>query len=110
MKILTIREVRIYLQNLASILYKKEYFGLEDSAKKYVVDLFNDIKTNLPKKTHRPAPAYFDKYGKGMYYARFKKNNNTTWYVFFRVYRRKDEDIYQIRYIGNNHTIAQYLQ
>jgi hypothetical protein len=40
-----------------------------------------------------------------MSYAVFKKNNNTSWYVFFNY----EDDIYYVRYIGNNHTCAQYL-
>ena len=64
---------------------------------------------NLPVKLHRPAPDYFNKYGKNMEYAVFKKNKHTQWYVFFRVYQKDGEIIYQVRYIGNNHTIAQYL-
>ena len=44
-----------------------------------------------------------------MYYTIFKKSKNTQWYVFFRVYKEKGEVIYQVRYISNNHVIAQYL-
>ena len=39
----------------------------------------------------------------------FKKNKNTQWYAFFRIYEERGELIYQIRYIANNHTVAQYL-
>jgi len=109
MKVLAIPEVRIYLQNLALILYEKEYFGFEDSARKYVIDLFEDIKANLPTLPSKPAPTYFDKYGKNMEYAVFRKNKHTHWYVFFRVYWENGEEIYQVRYIANNHIIAQYL-
>jgi len=109
MKVLVIPEVRIYLQNLASILYEKEYFGFEDSAKRYVIDLFEDVKTHLPTFPSKPAPAYFDKYGKDLYYAVFRKNKRTSWYVFFTKYKENGEAIYLIRYIANNHVIAQYL-
>ena len=109
MKVVVIPEVRIYLNNLGCILYEKEYFGFEESAKNYVIELFNDIKTNLPTKQHKPAPNYFDRYGKDMEYAVFRKNKRTQWYVFFRVYIENREEIYQVRYMANNHTIAKYL-
>ena len=109
MKVVAIAEVRIYLQNLAVILYEKEYFGFEDSARKYVIELFEDIKTTLPILPSKPAPKYFEKYGKNMEYTVFRKSKHTQWYVFFRVYKKNGEDIYQVRYIANNHTIAQYL-
>jgi len=109
MKIIALPEVEQYLEDLKIILFEKEYFGFEESAQKYVDDLFFDIKTNLPNKLKRPAPSYFDRYGKKMYYAAFKKNKRTSWYTFFRIYEVNGEQIYQIRYIANNHTIAQYL-
>ena len=109
MKVLFIRKVREYLKRLIQILYNKEYFGFEETAKKYVSDLIFDITTNLPTHQHKPAPKYFDKYGKGMYYAVFRKSKNTQWYVFFTPYKEKGETIFLIRYIANNHVIAQYL-
>lgn len=69
----------------------KQYFGFEDSAKAYVKELVNDIFENLPQKQHRPAPSYFDKYGKGMYYTAFTKNKHTTWYAFFTKYEEGEE-------------------
>jgi hypothetical protein len=109
MKVVVTPKVYEYLENLVIILYENEYFGHKDSARKYVDDLYEDIKTNLPKCLHKPAPTYFDKYGKNMEYAVFKRNKQTHWYVFFRTFQKNGEEIYQIRYIGNNHTIAQYL-
>ncbi|GHU59759.1 hypothetical protein FACS189411_16920 [Bacteroidia bacterium] len=75
----------------------------------YVEELFNDINTLLPVKPKRPAPEYFNIYGKDLYYATFKKNKHTQWYVFFNVYEKKEETIYLVRYISNNHVISQYL-
>ena len=109
MKIVAIPKVQQYLESLKKILFEDEYFGFEDTAQKYVDDLFEDIKTNLPTHQHKPAPKYFDKYGKGMYYAVFRKSKNTQWYVFFIPYKEKGETIFLIRYIANNHVIAQYL-
>ena len=109
MKVIVTPEVYEYLENLVVILYENEYFGFEDSAKKYVDDLYNDIIYSLSFCAKKRAPKYFDKYGKGMYYTNLKKNKNTHWYVFFKQYRNNGEDICQIRYIANNHTVAQYL-
>lgn len=109
MNVIFLQEVRKYFDNLIPVLYEREYFGFKETAKKYVDDLFDDIETNLSTSLHKPAPIYFDRYGKNMEYAVFKKNKRTQWYVFFRVYRKNDEKIYQVRYIGNNHAIAQYF-
>lgn len=108
MKVIALPEVREYLMELINILYEKEYFGFEENAQKYVEELFLDIKTNLPQKLKKPAPPYFDRYGKKMLYSTFRKNKNTQWYVFFNVYQ-KDEITFVIRYISNNHVIAKYL-
>jgi len=109
MSVIFLPEIRQYFNNLIPVLYEKEYFGFKETAKKYVDDLFEDIETNLPTCLHKAAPKYFDKYGKNMKYAVFKKNKRTRWYVFFKVFMNNGEKIYQVRYIGNNHTIAQYL-
>ena len=109
MKVLTTQGVKAYLNDLVTILYEKEYFGFRESAREYVIELTADIKANLPTRLHKPAPPHFNKYGKGMYYATFKKNKQTAWYAFFSKYNDKGETIYLIRYIANNHTVAQYL-
>ena len=98
-----------YIERLVPILYENEYFSYEDDARKYVKDLYDDIQKTLPTRPHKPAPKYFDKYGLNMYYAGFQKNKHTTWYVFFTKYRENEEIIYLIRYIANNHSVAQHL-
>ena len=109
MKVIVIPEVYDFLENLVIVLYEKEYFGFEAAARKYVDELYEDITKNLPMSLKKRAPVYFDKYGEGMYYAAFKKNNNTSWYAFFRIYKKNGERIYQVRYIANNHSVAQHL-
>lgn len=109
MKILFLPEVEEYLFELVEILYEKEYFGFEESALNYVIDLEKIIRTDLPTKLKRPAPTHFDKYGKKMLYAVFKKNTTTQWYVFFNIYQEKNEITFLVRYISNNHMIAQFL-
>jgi hypothetical protein len=109
MNVIILSGVLKYLENLVIILYKKEYFGFLETSRSYVKELLVDIKTNLPAKLHKPAPKYFDKYGKGMKYAVFRKNKRTNWYAFFKTYRKDGETYYVVRYIANNHIIAQYL-
>ena len=109
MKVLAIPEVTSYIESLVPILYEKGYFSFKETAQKYVKDLYDDIRTNLPRYVHKSAPPYFDKYGKGMYYAAFRKNRQTVWYAFFTKYLDNGETIYLIRYLNNNHLIAKYL-
>ena len=109
MKVVALRSVIKYLNNLVLILHREEYFGFKESAKKYVDELLDDITANLATHLRKPAPKYFDKYGKDMYYAVFRKSKHTQWYVFFKTDWEKGEEIYKIRYISNNHVIAQYL-
>ena len=110
-QITTTKGVRKYLYDLIQILYEKNYFGFKENAKEYVKDLFTDIEQNLPKKIRKPAPEHFDKYGYNMYYASFKKNQQTTWYVFFTINYddAANTQTFVIKYISNNHMIAKYL-
>jgi hypothetical protein len=113
MKVLFLPEVREYFRELAGILYQKGYFGLEEAAIEYARGLFNDISSKLPNKIKKPAPAHFNRYGENMYYAVFKKNQRTRWYVFFNIYTniytKNGETIYLVRYMNNNHVTAQHL-
>jgi len=102
-------EVVDFFEELAWILYEEGYLGNYEFSRKYVDELTDDIKTSLPKRLHKPAPKHFDKYGKNMKYAGFKKNERTMWYVFFKTYKKNNETIYLVRYIANNHVIAQHL-
>jgi len=109
MNVIFLPEVRRYFNDLIPILYEKGYFVFKETAKKYVDDLFSNIEKDLPLCLHKPAPTYFDKYGKNMKFTWFRKNKNTTWYVFFETYKANGQTIYLVRYVANNHTIAQYL-
>lgn len=109
MKVLFLPEVRQYFKELQDILFEKEYFSFEDSAVLYVRSLILDIEKSLPLRMNKIAPPYFNRYGKGMRYSIFPKNRNTQWYVFFNKYKMNGEVIYLVRYISNNHVIAQYL-
>lgn len=105
MKIVFDSEVEEYLSLLVNILYDEEYFGFKEKAYQYVDDLIDDIEYNIENKLAKPAPPYFNRYGRNLSYAIFKKNKRTQWYVFFN----KEDDIYYIRYISNNHVMTQCL-
>lgn len=108
-KVVFYPEVRQYYKSLIPILYEKGYFLYEENAQKYVKELIADIIKTLPIRNHRPAPKHFERYGKEMFYASFRKSKHTTWYAFFTKYEDNGEIIYLIRYISNNHVVAQYL-
>jgi hypothetical protein len=109
MNVLFTPEIYEYFDELEDILYDRGYYSFKAKAKQYVEDLINDIATNLPNKRPRPAPKYYDKYEKGMYFVSFVKNRNTHWYAFFTKHDKNGETIYLVHYIGNNHTEAHHL-
>ena len=110
-QVLALPEVRSYFAELMQILYDEGYFSFEENAIEYVTDLFADIEQNLPTKSRKPAPAYFDKYGKNLYYASFKTSRHTQWYVFFTVHTdvSSDTQTFLIKYVSNNHMVSQHL-
>ena len=109
MNVLFLPEVQKYYDKLEQILYEKGYFSFLDSSKKYVKELIDDIETTLPIRLHKPAPKYFEKYGKDLHYATFNKSNRTTWYAFFTKHRQDEDIIYLVRYLSNNHVTGQFL-
>ena len=109
MNVLFAKEVRDYLRDLEEILLEKEYFSFPESAFMYVQELIFDIQETLPLRPKHNAPAYFDRYGKEMYYCTFPKNKHTTWYVFFSIYQTDTERVFLIKYISNNHVTGQFL-
>lgn len=106
MKIIFAPSVREYLKEVSEILYENEYFGFEEDAIEYIDTLTLDIYETISHRVRKHAPSYFSRYGKGLYYSVFKKNDNTQWYVFFNY----EDDVFYIRYIGNNHTCSQYIR
>lgn len=97
--------VENYLGELIEILYNQNYFGFKENAYKYVDSLIDEITLNIDILPKKNAPIYFNRYGEGMRYITIRKNKQTHWYVFFHY----EDDIYYVRYIANNHNIAQYL-
>jgi hypothetical protein len=108
-KIIYLKAIRIYFDRLIPKLHDLGYFCFAETAKKYVSEIFEEIEIQIPIQRHRPAPKHFDKYGKEMKYVVIRKNKNTHWYVFFEITQKGNEIIYKVRYISNNHAIAQYL-
>jgi hypothetical protein len=110
MNVYTTLEVKQYLNDLVTILFEKGYFSFEEYAHSYVDELLDDILTNLPTRQHKQVPERYARYGDNLHYASFIKNKRTTWYAFFTKYQSENSEIiYLIRYIGNNHTEAQFL-
>ncbi len=109
MNVIILPEVLSYLENLVFILFEKGYFSFLETSMRYIDNLIDDIEMTLPVHLHKSAPEYFDKYGENMKYVGFRKNKHTTWYIFFETYEENEKIYYLVRYIANNHTIAQYL-
>ncbi len=109
MRVVILPEVVDYLLELTDILYEEEYFGFEETAIKYTDELFDAIQNELPYRSPKRAPDYFNKFGDKMYYIIFKRSKNTAWYAFFNIFRHNGEIIYFVRYVSNNHMIARYL-
>lgn len=110
-QVLALPEVRSYFSELMQILYNEGYFSFEASAIEYVTDLFTDIEQNLPTKARKPAPVYFERYGKNLYYACFMKSKRTQWYVFFTIHTDSfsDTQTFLIKYVSNNHMVSQHF-
>ena len=104
------RETYDSLEELVAVLFQKEYFSWLNTSEQYVRELVDDIQSSLPKRPHKRAPERFARYGEDLHYASFVKNKRTTWYAFFTKYENESKDtIYLVRYIANNHTVAQHL-
>lgn len=110
-KVIALPEVRLYLTDLIRILIEEKYFSFEDNAIGYVTDLVTEIEKDLPLKVRKPAPEYFLRYGEELFYSSFRKNRETIWYVFYTIHYDEilDTETFLIRYISNNHVIAQHL-
>ena len=109
MKVLFLPEVVDQFLELADILYEKGYMGFKDTALEYSEQLFRDIQTNLPIKMGKGASAYFERFGKDIFYSAFPRNKHTIWYVFYSVHIVEGETVYLVRHLTNNHVIAHRL-
>lgn len=105
MRVVFAPEVEEDLYGLIEVLVDKGYLGTYFFAISYVEDLIADIQQNIHSKLKKKAPAFFERYGKDMYYITYQRNRNTTWYIFFS----EIEDVYFVKYITNNHVSGQYI-
>ena len=68
MIVIFLPKVRKHFESLVPILYENGYFGFQKTAQRYVDGLFDEITEKLPTRLHKPAPKYFDRYGKNMFH------------------------------------------
>jgi len=95
------RDVTLYLADLVRILVYSGYFQFYENALKYVQGIRDEIISTIHFQPKKPAPPYFSRYGKNLYYITCGRNR-TTWYVFFTIHGEYG-DYYLIRHITNNH-------
>lgn len=105
MRVVFAPEVEEDLYELIEVLVDKGYLGTYLFAFSYVEDLITYIQQNIHSKLKKKAPTFFERYGKDMYYITYKRNSNTTWYVFFSIVK----DVYFVKYITNNHVSGSYI-
>jgi len=99
------KTVILFLEDLVEVLINKEYFSFYDTSEEYMWDLLQYVKNNIHTFPHKPAPPYFSKYGKNLFYIPYHRNKNTTWYILFE----KTSHHFLIRHITNNHVVGQYF-
>ena len=76
MRVVFAPEVEEDLYGLIKILVEKEYLGTYPFAISYVEELIADIQQNIHSKFKKKAPAFFERYGKDMYYITYQRNSN----------------------------------
>jgi hypothetical protein len=80
---------------LVRALIRKGYFASETAAFAYADAISNFIQTISKQTIHKTKDTSF-----GQYYATYKANRHTSWYVLFDM----SNDRYIIRNLINNHT------
>jgi len=100
------KEVLIFFDELFDILIDKEYFSYYESSAKYLEELIEFIENNIEIFPPKPAPDNFLRFGNNLEYIAYKRNQQTTWYIFFE----KGVDFYFIKQITNNHYSGKYLK
>jgi len=74
-------EAEEYLNDLAFVLFQKDYFGFLESSFDYVDDIVDFIEYNLQIFPFKNTPENLLQLGSK--YIFYKANNTTTWYIFF---------------------------
>jgi len=64
MKITFLKTVRLYFEKLIPKLHDLGYFSYNETAKRYVEEIFTEIEKQLPFQIHRPAPVHFENMAK----------------------------------------------
>ncbi|MFY8186505.1 MAG: hypothetical protein ACOVLC_00975 [Flavobacterium sp.] len=96
-KIIISKEVVDDLNQLVKTLFYEDYFTFESSAQMYVSHIYDFLEFDLISFPHKSTPKNLKKLGS--YYAFYKPNSSTTWFVFFEKY---ESEIF-IKYLTNNH-------
>lgn len=98
-------EVLEDLTDLIEILIKENYLYTYEDAADYVQDILKHFRENVEFYPCKTAPAYFERYGAGLRYLPYKRNQRTTWYIIFIEY----SEGYHVVKITNNHVAAQFF-
>lgn len=91
-------EVEYYLNDLAFILYKKDYFSYFENSVIYKDNIIDFIENNISIFPSKNTPIQLHHLGSN--YIFYKSNQRTTWYVFFE----NKENNYLITNIINSHS------
>ena len=97
--------VKFLFFELIDDLYQKEYFGFLNEAKEYVLEIEQYFKSEIPKLhqlgLNKKAMPYFEKYGKDLFFASYRRTKtHTTWYAFYEIF---DNRYFKVVHIINNH-------
>ena len=98
--------VKFLFFELIDDLYQKGYFGFLNEAKEYVLEIEQYFKSEIPKLhqlgLNKKAMPYFEKYGKDLFFAAYRRTKTrTTWYAFYEIF---DNRYFKVVHIINNHT------
>ncbi len=97
-------EVTNFLNELVYLLFKDDYFRYIENAIDYKDKLIEFIENNISTFPYKYTPVKLRNLGSKYIY--YKSNSRTTWYIFFE----KNDGIYVITFITNNHSeLAQFL-
>jgi hypothetical protein len=99
-------EATVCLDDLILILLKKAYFSYKKTADEYMDDLVDFVVSKIATSVKRVAPPRFKKFGQNLQYIKYKRNQQTTWYIFFI----QNDNRILVTYITNNHVAAQHVK
>jgi hypothetical protein len=90
-------EIENFINDFSDLLFEKEYFSFYEYASNYVDNLTFFIEKELHSFPQKTTPNKLKRFGS--YYAFYRPNNRTTWYIFFE----KSGNRLLITYLTNNH-------